>query len=280
MKIRQHPLSNIAVLFTFILLVGCQSKSSQNVVEEAREEAPVEENPAMPDFKLASSDEKAIAIADEVMKAMGGRKNWDDSRYFVWDFFGARRLFWDKWEGNVRIENLKNDLKIIVNINDLTGKVFKDGQELSNQDSIQHYLNRGKSIWINDSYWLVMPFKLKDSGVSLKYERQDSLGNGQMAEVLSLTFDGVGDTPQNKYEVYVDEQDKLIKQWAFFREATQDEADFVRPWDNYKTYGNLRLSSDRSDNGGPSNTLVLDELPESVFNDWESIDVNSLSPGQ
>lgn len=260
-----------------ILVASCLPKNNQEAQQETEKSVITDENPAMPDFNAAASDENAIDIADKVMKAMGGRKNWDETHYLVWDFFGSRRLFWDKKEGNVRIESLKNDLKIIVNIHDLTGKVFKDGEELTNQDSIQHYLNRGKSMWINDSYWLVMPFKLKDSGVSLTYERPDTLPGGQSANVLALTFENVGDTPQNKYEVYVDQQDHLIKQWAFFREATQDSASFIRPWDNYKSYRNLLLSSDRSDNGGPTNAMVLSALPASVFDSWQEVDVSKLA---
>ncbi len=274
-------LSFCLLVSVFSFMMACQSNQSQTANDEPVDESTIAEtnnddNPAMPDFNADLSDQKAIAIADEVMVAMGGRKNWDNARYFIWDFFGARRLFWDKWNGDVRIENLKNDLKIIVNINEMTGKVFKDGSELTNQDSVQHYLSMGKSIWINDSYWLVMPFKLKDSGVTLKYDRTDSLLNGQSADVLSLTFEGVGDTPQNKYEVFVDQHDNLIKQWAFFREAGQDSASFIRPWDNYQSFGNILLSSNRSDNGGPSNTYVLNQLPSSVFDSWDDVDMQQF----
>ena len=41
-------------------------------------------------FKAADSDTKAIAIADEVMSAMGGRKNLADTPYITWRFFGFR----------------------------------------------------------------------------------------------------------------------------------------------------------------------------------------------
>src|SRR5689334_22736801 len=82
------------------------------------------ENPPMPDFNAQGSDEKAIQIADEVMKAQGGRKNWDDTHYIAWDFFGFRKLIWDKYTGNVRVENVKDDTKILVNINDGKGKVY------------------------------------------------------------------------------------------------------------------------------------------------------------
>lgn len=254
----------VVVLVSFTTITACQNTTTEN----ASSEAP---NPAMPDFNTSDSDEKAIGIADEVMEAMGGRKNWDNTRYLVWDFFGNRKLYWDKHTGDVRIEFLKEDLDIIMNIHTMEGSVSKENQELTNPDSIRVYLDQGKGIWINDSYWLVMPFKLKDSGVTLKYLREDTLRGGIPAQVLQLTFDQVGNTPENKYEIYVDPADHLVKQWAYFRNADQDSANFIRPWDNYKTYGSILLSADRSDNGGPGNVLVPESLPEGTFTSFDPV---------
>jgi hypothetical protein len=44
-------------------------------------------NPAAEGFNESGSDAKAMAIADEVMQAMGGRKAWDKTRYLSWKFF-------------------------------------------------------------------------------------------------------------------------------------------------------------------------------------------------
>ena len=89
-----------------------------------------------PVFNVLGSDAKAVKIADKVMKANGGRKNWDATHYIAWNFFGSRTLVWDKYTGDVRIENLKNDTKILVNINTLKGKVYKNGAELTQPDSL------------------------------------------------------------------------------------------------------------------------------------------------
>jgi len=223
-----------------------------------------DENPAAEGFNAAGSDASAIALADSIMQAMGGRSNWDATRYLSWTFFGRRNLVWDKHTGWVRIENPHDTITIIVNEKTLEGKVSVKGQELQPGDSLQKMLNRGKSIWINDSYWLVMPFKLKDSGVTLKDLGRDTL-RGNEYQVLQLTFANVGDTPQNKYKLYVDDKDNLIKYWSYFNQSDKDAPNFTRPWDNYKQYGNILLSADRSDNGGPSNVKVYETLPDSVF---------------
>ena len=51
-------------------------------------------NPAAEGFDAAGSDAKAITVADEVMEKMGGRANWDNTRYVTWKFFGRRMHVW------------------------------------------------------------------------------------------------------------------------------------------------------------------------------------------
>ena len=46
-----------------------------------------EVNAPAPGFDLADSDPAAVELADSIMVAMGGRKNWDQTRYISWNFF-------------------------------------------------------------------------------------------------------------------------------------------------------------------------------------------------
>ena len=130
-------------------------------------------------------------------------------------------------------------------------------------------LSRAKNIWSNDAYWLVMPFKLKDSGVTLKYLGEDTLRTGDRCNVLQITYNNDGDMPRTKYHVYVDLADNLVKQWAYYSNASQDSATFVLPWDNYKKYGNILLSADRSEGSGPVGVSVDNSLSEKIFTELE-----------
>lgn len=226
------------------------------------------DNPPAPGFDIEHSDPAAVELADSVMAAMGGRDNWDNTRFISWNFFGRRNLVWDKQQGDVRIESLPDSTVYLVNINDLKGRVRVKDQELTEPDSLKKMLEKAKSIWINDSYWLVMPFKLKDTGVTLKYLGEDTILTGEKCNVLELTFNNIGDTPENKYRVYVDLKDNLVKQWAYFKEASQDSASQIWPFDNYKRYGNILLSADRSDNRGPRNVRIDEKLPRKVFTEF------------
>jgi hypothetical protein len=218
---------------------------------------------------------KAIKIADEVMKASGGKKNWNGTHFITWNFFGSRKLIWDKYTGNVRIENVKNDTKILVNINTLKGKVFKNGAEFTHPDSLAKYLEEGKNIWINDSYWLVMPFKMKDPGVTLKYISEDTTQKGAKSDVVRLTYKGVGVTPNNAFNVWVNKKTHLVEQWSFYKEANQPKPNFVLTWDDYKTFGKIKLSAARGDRK-ISEIQVFNNVPESVFTSFAPFDINTF----
>ncbi len=138
-----------------------------------------------------------MAIADEVMSAMGGHKNWDDTRYITWQFFGFRLHVWDKWTGDLRFE--QGEMTVLMNIHSKEGRVFVAGEAVSDPDTIAAKLEHGYRAWINDSYWLVMPYELKDSGVTLSYRGVEKIEDGPPADSPELTFKEVGVTPQNKY---------------------------------------------------------------------------------
>jgi hypothetical protein len=225
-------------------------------------------NPPAEGFDMAGSDAKAIALADSVMKAIGGRKAWDETRFISWNFFGRRDLVWDKWTGNTRIEIPADSTIFLVNVNEGTGRVSIKGREILDQDSLNNLIERATQIWVNDSYWLVMPFKLKDSGVTLKYVGEQLLESDLSCEVLELRFIEVGFTPNNKYRVYIDKQDNLIKQWAFYQDAVQEEPSAIWPWDNYQQYGNILLSANRSDGRGPKNVKILEDIAADLFTEF------------
>lgn len=247
------------LLIAFLFLAACTSTSQSG-------QTTITGNPPAEGFDAEGSSPEAIAIADSVMKALGGRTNWDATRYIKWDFFGNRILTWDKYQNRVRIDIPKDSMVILVNTNDVTGKVFQGSTEMTHPDSLAKFLERGRRIWINDSYWLVMPYKLKDSGVTLTYAGADTTQNGAAADKLELRFKEVGVTPQNKYNVWVDKTSHLVTQWAYYADAADAEPRFINPWLDYQKYGKIMLSGDR---GGRKleNIAVFDELPEAVFAD-------------
>lgn len=221
-------------------------------------------NPPAEGFNAAGSTPIAVVLADQIMQAMGGRKKWDETNVLYWNFFGIRTLLWDKQHNRVRIDIPSRKTVMALNMDDMSGKVWKDGEALTNPDSLSKYLENAKRIWINDSYWLVMPFKLKDSGVTLTYVGEDTTQVGKRADVIRLTFDHVGVTPDNAYNVWVNVDSKLIEQWAYYQDASQDQPNFILPWTDYQEYDGLLLSGERGDRD-LTDIKVLKKVPKEAF---------------
>jgi len=205
-----------------------------------------------------------IVVADQVILAMGGEESWNNLNYISWTFFGSRHLVWDKKNGRVRIESPMDSSIYLIDLKTKEGRFKKGNMETTDSKILGDRMNRAEGIWINDMYWLFMPFKLNDEGVNLKYLREDSV-EGNLTSVLEMTFAGVGITPENKYEIFVDQSDHLVKQWTFYESSDDSVAYATWPWDNYQQYGNLLLSAERSDNKGPSNVRVYDTLDDEIF---------------
>ncbi len=269
------------ILVAFFSIIGC--KETPTTEESTENSTQIDINPPAEGFNEDASDSLAMAIADEVMEAMGGRQAWDQTRHFAWDFFGARRLVWDKQLDRVRIETPSESKVVLLDMKTMEGTLVQDGEEMTNPDSLKKYLDQAYGQWINDSYWLVMPFKLKDSGVTLTYAGEDSTMDGALADVLRLTFEDVGKTPQNRYDVYVDKDTRFVSQWDYYPEASDEAPRFSTLWKEYNKYGQVYLSGDRGKLGDREMQLdpiyVLDSIPETAYSsteDWMWEDLENM----
>ncbi|MDH3744229.1 MAG: hypothetical protein OES47_03905 [Acidobacteriota bacterium] len=235
------------------------------------------DNPPADGFDVSGSDARAIALADSVMERMGGRKAWDDTRFITWKFFGRRSHVWDKHTGDIRVEGVEresgNTYLILMNLHSMNGRAWLAGKEATGEE-LDAMLDRGEAAWINDSYWLVMPYKLKDSGVTLTYVGEQKMEDGRLADIVRLTFTGVGRTPENKYHVAIARDSGLVEQWAFFADADDAEPRFRTPWHDWKRHGNILLSANRGDNGH-THIAVLDKIPETVLTSPEQVELTT-----
>ena len=207
-----------------------------------------------------TTDTKAKQLAQELMEAQGGQQAWDATRYLRWNFFGNRRLYWDKYTGDVRVEFLKDSSIVCINLNTRQGKAWDKGAEVTQPDTLAKRLTQGYNSWINDSYWLVMPYKLQDPGVNLKYIGETEKNRHQ----LEMTFDGVGNTPQNKYIIHLDPVTKLVVQWDFYSKYTDETPRFSNEWLDYERHGKILLSGNRGQRK-ITEVSVFEELPKTVF---------------
>ncbi len=238
------------------------------------------ENPPAPGFNEAGSDSEAIRLADATMRAMGGRAAWDETRYLTWNFFGMRRHVWDKLAGDLRVEwtdrNSGVRHVVLMNLDSGEGRAYEDERELTVDEVVQARIKSARTAWINDSYWLFMPYKLKDTGVTLTHLGPRETAAGEAAEVLQLTFEEIGETPENKYHVYIDPESKLVVQWDFFAHHDDTSPALSTPWKNWQRYGRIKLSDDRGDGRRHTELAVADEIDRAVFVDPAPIAIAEL----
>lgn len=245
-------------------LLGCPAPQKS---AESKAAAPANGSyPAAAGFDSVGSDAKAVALADRVMREMGGYQAWRNTRYFAWSFFGGQYQIWDQQTGDFHWE--KDTLVANYNLVNQTGHVYSRGQDVSATPAGQALLTKLAPIWINNSYWLLMPFKLKDSGVTLTYRGTGKTLAGKPAEVLQMTFKNVGETPQNRYEVLVDSAAGLVDEWAYFPNATDQQPAFRRRWNEYTRHGQLLLAAGRDEATKPArldHIAVAQTLPPGVM---------------
>lgn len=222
----------------------------------------------------AASDPAAVALAEEVMAALGGREAWDAAHHIRFRFAGARTHHWDKWSGDHRLEGTTRDgvrYVVLQNIDTRKGRVWLDGVEATGEAAAE-WLERGYGAWINDTYWLLVPYKLLDPGVNL-VRLDDAAIDGTTWQVLELTFGEVGLTPGDRYRIYIHPETKLVGRWDYVLEDYEPgQAATAWVWDGWQRYGGIMLASGRrkveGDRELPLGDLaVLEEVAPSVYTD-------------
>lgn len=239
-----------------LLLCGCQ--------------APAEEEPLAQVDRVQvtpESDAEAIRIAQAVVDRMGGFEALDAVRYVSWDFFGRRRHYWDRATGDLRLEfpTEEDRYVVLMNLGSKTGRAWMNGDPVDEPAEVERLIGRSHEIWINDAYWMFMPYKLLDPGVTLKYLGERDTEEGRLADVLGLTFgEGVGYTPENRYEILVARESGLVEQWDFFADAADEEPRFRLPWAAWQWFGGIMLATEHGQ-GADWDIAVHADLPRSVF---------------
>jgi hypothetical protein len=202
---------------------------------------------------MAAPDPKAMAVADKVVQSLGGQQAWDATHFLRFDFAVEREgkevvrrsHTWDKYTGRYRLEAKTKEGKpfvVLMNINTKDGHAWLDGKPLEGPE-LKDYLERGYGIWVNDTYWLTMPYKLHDPGVNLAYagEEKDST---QTWDKLSLTFDNVGLTPKDKYWVWVNRDSGMVDRWDFVLGGKQEPPSSWM-WKGWTQEGGIKLAPER-----------------------------------
>jgi hypothetical protein len=241
-------------VFLFVLLLGCNDSQPANT--------------SVPDtpVALATGDSAALNLATQVELASGGRDNWNAVRFLGFTFFNSRIWHWDKWANRYRVESLKRGYRIAGTLDGKETYLYANGKVETNPDSLSAYAGLAYKAWINDTYWLILPFKLRDPGVHLSYKGIMPIDSVTSAKCIEMTFEQVGVTPENKYQIFIDSTTHHIIYWSYFENKNDTLPGLSNPWTGYKPYGNILLSGGRG-NRSIKDIQVFEKLPDSIFKD-------------
>ncbi len=226
-------------------------------------------------------DREVARIYDAMMAEMAPDDGRTRLRYLQFAFVvdrgegnvTRRHHRWDLWGGRYRVRAPVGDQEMtaLFNVNDPTGteRIWLDGERVEDAARADSLARRAHSMFINDSYWLLMPYKWDDPGVRAEYLGEREL-EGRSYEVVELTFEEVGLTPQNKYRGWVDPETNRMAYWQHYTEASDSAPRFTMAWTDWERYGPILLSPNRVDLDGNLGLRFEEleastEVPSGVF---------------
>jgi len=249
-------------------------------------------------FDPSTSDPQAVAIADLLLGALGGQQAWEQTRfvYFAFDVerdskrVAHRTHLWDRWDGRLRYQSAEKDgapFVVLLNVNTRAGQAFRLPREAAADGTPVHgsvgaapiesaaakpLLDEAYESWINDTYWLLMPYKMKDPGVRLKYAGEKTIAGAEY-DLVELTFEDVGLTPRDRYWAHVNRKTHMMDRWSY---VLQDDPPGSEPtvwdWKGWTRRGRILLCPEKvSERKGATVKIlhpimeVYDTVPDAYF---------------
>jgi hypothetical protein len=218
-----------------------------------------------PALLAAEPDARAAAVGKELIAALGGEAAWEKARLFRFDFVVLRegkeasrfRHAWDRYTGDYRLQGTDKTgapYTVYFNVNTRDGKVFVNGRPAEGADA-DALLKSAYPRFINDSYWLLAPWKIFDPGVVLAYDGEKpcpgELPGGAACDVLRLSFgENVGLTPKDIYWLWITRDGRRMVQWQYVLGGAQ-EPPATALWRDWQSFEGVSLALEKEVLGRP-----------------------------
>ncbi len=138
---------------------------------------------------------EAEALADKMLEAVD-LPAWDSTCLVQWHFPSGHDYVWDKERGFCEVK--WGDKKVLLHTDTQKGLAYEKGKQLEGK-AAEKLVQKAWAFFANDSYWLVAPNKIRDSGTE---RRLVDLENGEKG--LLVTYKSGGVTPGDSYLWKVD----------------------------------------------------------------------------
>ena len=126
----------------------------------------------------------------------------------------------------------------------------------SNTDSIPANVDRA---FINDKYWLMVPFQLVwDDTAKISEPRQaEAPISKTKLDVITITYPEKGGyTPGDAYDIYYDDE-FIIREWSY-RQGNSEEVSLSNTFENYQDFNGIKIAIDHKKDEGKWNLNFAD----------------------
>ena len=220
-------MKSLYIGITCLLLVSaCKSDKSETLVKE---------------------EIKELTIAEKIASAHGF-ENWKNVSEVKFTFKVDRDTI--KGKGRSWVWNPKEDSVAMTagesTVNYVRNKI----------DSTYTVADRA---FINDKYWLLVPFQLVwDSSATIsEAKKTEAPISKDELNIITITYsDKGGYTPGDAYDIYYDDQ-FLIKEWVY-RRGNSEQPSLTTTFENYKDYNGIKIATDHKQEGGNWNLNFTD----------------------
>jgi hypothetical protein len=206
-------------------------------------------------------DAKADQVGKELIASLGGEAAWEKAREFRFDFVvenagkiaGRRSHAWDRYAGDYRLSGTDKSgapYSVYFNVNTRQGQAFVNGKRVEGEEA-EKLVKAAYAGFINDTYWLLAPWKIFDPGVHLAYDGEKVCPGGGTCDVLKLSFDNVGLTPKDVYWLWVTRDGRQMVQWQYVLKGAEEPPTTVL-WKDWRKIGGVALSMEKPMEGKPT----------------------------
>lgn len=233
----------------------------------------------------AHRDPQAEKIARTMMEAMGGEEAWKGAPFVRFDFkvtangkaVADNLHLWDRKGGRYRLERMPKDGKqevILFNVgtyeSNKEGSAYVNGKK-SEGETARKAVDSAYASYINDMWWLAMPWKWFDQGVNLKYLGSRNRGR-ETDDLVELTFVHVGLTPGDMYHAFVSRRSHLMTHWKYvLQSGNKGSWDWQygdATFDDHKVkLASDHTSSDKKTSINMGRVQILNSVDDAFFTD-------------
>jgi hypothetical protein len=199
-------------------------------------------------------DAKADALGKELIASLGGEKAWDKARQLRFDFVVEREgkaiarfsHVWDRYTGDYRVSGTDKTgapFTVFFNVNTKEGQAFVNGKATEGE-ARDAMLKNAYGRFINDTYWLLAPWKIFDPGVHLAYDSEKPCPEGGTCDLLKLSFDNVGLTPKDVYWLWINRDGHRMVAWQYVLNGATEEPTTAQ-WKDWRSFSGISLAVEK-----------------------------------